>query len=87
MVGKMTITLAAAIVFSSAGAALAAARSRGPHAYSTIQDVGAPVASAGPTAYPGATTTTGYCPPSGGPSCSTACLLSGPPCKPEHDGW
>jgi len=27
------------------------------------------------------------CPPSGGPSCSTACLPSGPPCKTEPDGW
>jgi hypothetical protein len=35
----------------------------------------------------GGTITTGYCPPSGGPSCSTACLPSGPPCKPGHDTW
>jgi len=27
------------------------------------------------------------CPPSGGPSCSDACLPSGPPCKTEPDGW
>jgi hypothetical protein len=27
------------------------------------------------------------CSPSGGPSCSDACLLSGPPCKTEPDGW
>jgi hypothetical protein len=27
------------------------------------------------------------CPASGGPSCSDACLPSGPPCKTEPDGW
>ena len=27
------------------------------------------------------------CSPSGGPSCSDACLPSGPPCKTEPDGW
>jgi hypothetical protein len=27
------------------------------------------------------------CPPSGGPSCSDACLPSGPPCRTEPDGW
>jgi hypothetical protein len=87
MVRTMRMGLAAAIVFSSAFAALAATKSRGLHARSTIQEVGVPLTSYGPTAYPGATITTGYCPASGGPSCSTACLPSGPPCRPEHDGW
>ena len=27
------------------------------------------------------------CSASGGPSCSDACLPSGPPCKTEPDGW
>jgi hypothetical protein len=27
------------------------------------------------------------CPPSGGPSCSDACLPSGPPCRTAPDGW
>lgn len=27
------------------------------------------------------------CPASGGPSCSDACLPSGPPCKTKPDGW
>jgi hypothetical protein len=29
----------------------------------------------------------GSCTPAGGPSCSTACLPSGPPCKTTPDGW
>jgi hypothetical protein len=27
------------------------------------------------------------CPASGGPSCSDACLPSGPPCRTAPDGW
>lgn len=27
------------------------------------------------------------CPASGGPSCSDACLPSGPPCQTKPDGW
>jgi hypothetical protein len=87
MVTKVRIALTAALVFSSACAASATTKSRGPHVHSTTQEAGAPLTSYGATAYPGATITTGFCPPSGGPSCSTACLPSGPPCKPEHDGW
>jgi hypothetical protein len=29
----------------------------------------------------------GYCPPSGGPACSNACLPVGPPCRRPRDDW
>jgi hypothetical protein len=29
----------------------------------------------------------GYCPPSGGPTCSNACLPVGPPCRRPRDDW
>jgi hypothetical protein len=84
MSSKTTIALAAAIVLGTAITASAATAHRragdaGPATYNT----GGPIA----TGNAGGTITTGYCPPSGGPSCSTACLPSGLPCKPGHDTW
>jgi hypothetical protein len=73
MVCRTTIALAAAIVLGTALTASAATVHRR-------------ASYANP-----ATPNTGFgspsCPASGGPSCSTACLPSGPPCKLEHDGW
>jgi hypothetical protein len=75
MPSKTTIALAAAIVLGTAVTASAATAQRR-------------ASDANPATYNTAgTITTGYCPPSGGPSCSTACLPSGPPCKPGHDTW
>ena len=76
---RTTLALAAAIVLGTAITASAATVHRGTATYNT----GGPIA----TGNAGGTITTGYCPPSGGPSCSTACLPSGPPCKPGHDTW
>jgi len=84
MSSRTTLALATAIVLGTALTASAAtvhrrAGSADPAAYNT----GGPIA----TGNAGGTITTGYCPPSGGPSCSTACLSSGLPCKPGHDTW
>ena len=78
MSSRTTIALAAAIVLGTALTASAVHRGD-PASYNT----GGTIA----TGNTGGTITTGYCPPSGGPSCSTACLPSGPPCKPGHDTW
>ena len=73
MSSRITIALAAAIVL---GTALTASAATADHRASYANP---------------ATNNTGFgtnsCPPSGGPSCGTACLPSGPPCKLEHDGW
>jgi hypothetical protein len=77
-----TIALAAAIVLGTAVTASAATvhqRNANPATNNTAGAIA--------TGNAGGTITTGYCPPSGGPSCSTACLPSGPPCKPGHDTW
>ena len=86
MVCRTTIALAAAIVLGTAltASASAATAHRGTvHADPATYNTGGPIA----TGNAGGTITTGYCPPSGGPSCSTACLSSGLPCKPGHDTW
>jgi hypothetical protein len=93
MSSRTTIALAAAILVGTALTASAATVHRrasyaGPAPYNTSGPIatgntGGTIA----TGNTGGTITTGYCPPSGGPSCSTACLPSGPPCKPGHDGW
>ena len=84
MSSRTTIALAAAIVLGAAVTASAATVHRG-----TGRAGPAPYNTGGPIAVgnAGGTITTGYCPPSGGPSCSTACLSSGLPCKPGHDTW
>ena len=82
MSSRTPIALAAAIVLGTAVTASAATvhqRYANPATYNT----GGPIA----TGNTGGTITTGYCPPSGGPSCSTACVPSGPPCKPGYDTW
>ncbi len=79
MSSRTTIALAAAMVLGTAVTASAAT----VHRRASDADPGGTIA----TGNTGGTITTGYCPPSGGPSCSTACLPSGPPCKPGHDTW
>jgi hypothetical protein len=81
MSSRTTIALAAAIVLGTAVTASAATGHR--RASDADPATGGTIA----TGNTGGTITTGYCPPSGGPSCSTACLPSGPPCKPGHDTW
>jgi hypothetical protein len=84
MSSRATIALAATIVLGTAITASAAtAHHRASYADPAPYNTGGTIA----TGITGGTITTGYCPPSGGSSCSTACLPSGPPCKPEHDGW
>ena len=84
MSSRATIALAAAIVLGTAITASAATAHRGAgHADPATNNTAGPIA----TGNAGGTITTGYCPPSGGSSCSTACLPSGPPCKPGHDTW
>jgi hypothetical protein len=84
MSSRTTIALAAAIVLGTALTASAATVHRGTgHADPATYNTGGTIA----TGNAGGTITTGYCPPSGGPSCSTACLSSGAPCKPGHDTW
>jgi len=80
MSSRTTIALAAAIVLGTAITASAATVHRRA---GYAEPPGGTIA----TGNTGGTITTGYCPPSGGPSCSTACLPSGPPCKPGHDTW
>ncbi len=83
MSSRTTIALAAAIVLGTAIAASAAtAHRRAGDADPATYNTGTIA-----TGNAGGTITTGYCTPSGGPSCSTACLPSGPPCKPGHDTW
>jgi hypothetical protein len=79
MSSRTTLALAAAFILGTAITASAAT----VHRRAGDADPGLPIA----TGNAGGTITTGYCPPSGGPSCSTACLPSGPPCKPSHDTW
>jgi hypothetical protein len=75
MSSRTTIALAAAIVLSTAFTASAA----------TVHHR---ASDANPAIYNTVLGNNGgSCPPSGGPSCSSACLPSGPPCKLEHDGW
>jgi hypothetical protein len=81
MSSRTIIALAAAIVLGTAITASAATVHR--RASDANPAMGGTIA----TGNTGGTITTGYCPPSGGPSCSTACLPSGPPCKPGHDTW
>jgi hypothetical protein len=81
---RTTIALAAAIVLGTAITAPAATvHRRAGDADPATYNTAGPIA----TGNAGGTITTGYCPPSGGPSCSTACLPSGLPCKPSHDTW
>jgi hypothetical protein len=73
MFSRTKIALAAAIVLGTAASAPAATTHRATHVKrSAIYNI-----------VPNYNT----CPPSGGPSCSDACLPSGPPCKTEPDGW
>jgi hypothetical protein len=73
MISKTNIALTAVIILSTAVSASAATTHRATHVKrSAIYNV-----------VPNYNT----CPPSGGPSCSDACLPSGPPCKTEPDGW
>jgi hypothetical protein len=73
MISKTNIALAAAIVLSTAVSASAATTHRASYLKrSAIYNIVPNYIS---------------CPPSGGPSCSDACLPSGPPCKTEPDGW
>jgi hypothetical protein len=84
MLCRTTLALTAAIVLSTAVTASAATvHRRASEANPATYNTGGTIA----TGNAGGTITTGYCPPSGGPSCSTACLPSGPPCKPGHDTW
>jgi hypothetical protein len=70
---RTTLALAAAIVLSTALTASAAtAHRRASYANPATPNTGFGSSS---------------CPASGGPSCSTACLPSGPPCKTTPDGW
>jgi hypothetical protein len=73
MFRKTSIALSAAIVLSTAFPASAATRHhRVTHSHPAVYDM-APA------------TTGNSCPPSGGPSCSSACTGSGP-CAPP-DSW
>lgn len=73
MISKTKIALAAAIVLSTAVSASAATTHRATHAKrSAIYNI---------------VPNYNSCSASGGPSCSDACLPSGPPCKTEPDGW
>jgi hypothetical protein len=73
MFSKTKIALAAVIVLSTAVSASAATTHRATHVKrSAIYNI---------------VPNYNSCPPSGGPSCSGACLPSGPPCKTEPDGW
>jgi hypothetical protein len=73
MISRIKIALAAAIVLGTAVSASAATTHRATHVKrSGIYNIVPDYKS---------------CPPSGGPSCSDACLPSGPPCKTEPDGW
>jgi hypothetical protein len=84
MLCRTTIALAAAMVLGTAITASAATvHRRASDANPVTYNTGGAIA----TGNAGGTITTGYCPPSGGPSCSTACLSSGLPCKPGHDTW
>ena len=82
MSSRTTIALAAAIVLGTAVTASAATVHQ-RNANPATSHTGGIIA----TGNTGGTITTGYCPPSGGSSCSTACLPSGPPCKPGYDTW
>jgi hypothetical protein len=73
MISKTKIALAAAIVLTTAVSASAATTHRATHIKRS------PIYNIVPNY--------NSCPPSGGPSCSDACLPSGPPCKTEPDGW
>jgi hypothetical protein len=75
MLYKTTIALAAAFVLGTALTASAATvHQRASYANRAIYNT-----------VPG--NVGGGCSASGGPSCSTACLPSGPPCKTTPDGW
>jgi hypothetical protein len=75
MFTKTKISLSAAIVLGTAFTASAATTPRVSHVHHrAIYNV-----------IPDANSD--RCPASGGPSCSDACLPSGPPCKTTLDGW
>jgi hypothetical protein len=71
MLGKTKIALAAAIVLGAAVTASAATKQ--------------PRATQGHPATYNAGRDNNSCPASGGPSCSDACLPSGPPCRTHRD--
>jgi len=73
MFSRTKLALAAVIVLSTAVSASAATTHRASHVKRS------PIYNIVPNYI--------SCPPSGGPSCSDACLPSGPPCKTEPDGW
>jgi hypothetical protein len=73
MFSKITMAFSAAIVLSIAFSASAAPGHRSAHVHR-------------PAIY-NIVPNYNSCPASGGPSCSDACLPSGPPCKTEPDGW
>lgn len=74
MFGKKKIALAAVFVLSAAFSASASTKARVSHANPAIHSMGP-------------NNISDRCPASGGPSCSDACLPSGPPCRTAPDGW
>jgi hypothetical protein len=74
MFSNTKIALAAVFVLGTAFSVSAATKSRVSHADQGIHNTGP-------------NNISGRCPPSGGPSCSDACLPSGPPCRTAPDGW
>jgi uncharacterized membrane protein len=73
MISRTKLALAAVIILSTAVSASAATTHRATHVKrSAIYNI---------------VPNNNACPASGGPSCSDACLPSGPPCKTEPDGW
>jgi hypothetical protein len=75
MFSKTEIVLSAAIVLSTTFTALAATEHR------RVVSGRAAIHNTNPD-YNG-----NSCPASGGPSCSDACLPSGPPCRTKPDSW
>jgi hypothetical protein len=72
MSSKTKIALVAVFVLSAAFSA--SAKARVTHANPAIHNMGP-------------NNISDRCPASGGPSCSDACLPSGPPCRTAPDGW
>jgi hypothetical protein len=68
------IVLSAAIVLTTAFPASAATKPRANSANAAVHN-------------PSLDSTGNRCSASGGPSCSTACLPSGPPCRTAPDSW
>jgi hypothetical protein len=75
MLGKMKISVSAVIIFSTAFTASAATNH---HRLTNANPA---------TSNMSFDNNSDRCPLSGGPSCSTACLPSGPPCRTKPDGW